>query len=66
MNTNLSVVQKNGKFVVARNGEPIVLPKSDGHPIVTEFSSQQDAEQYMKILTSLEKQKKYKKQTNGR
>ena len=63
--SNLSVIQKNSKFVVARNGEPILLPKSDGQTIVTEFSSKEDAEKYMKILSSLEKQKKVKKQTNG-
>lgn len=64
--SNLSVLQKNSKFVVARNGQPIVLPKSDGQSIVTEFSTKEDAEKYMKILSSLEKQKKTKKQTNGR
>lgn len=59
--SNLSVLQKNSKFVVARNGEPIVLPKSDGQSIVTEFSTKEDAEKYLSILSILEKQKKYKK-----
>lgn len=66
MKNDLSVLEKNGKFVVARNNEPITLPKSDGQNIVTEFSSKEDAEKYMQILTTLEKQKKYKKQASGR
>jgi hypothetical protein len=60
---SLSVLEKNGKFVVAQNGQPINLPKSDGQTIVTEFSSKSDAERYMSILSTLQKQKKYK---NGR
>ena len=63
---SLGVLEKNGKFIVARDNQPILLPKSDGQKIVTEFSSREDAEKYMKILSSLEKQKKSKKQTNGR
>lgn len=53
MSNNLSVVQKNGKFVVAKNGEPILLPKSDGQTIITEFASKEDAEKYMSILKTL-------------
>jgi len=60
---SLGVVEKNGKFVVTQNGQPINLPKSDGQAIVTEFNSKSDAERYMGILTTLQKQKKYK---NGR
>jgi uncharacterized protein YjbK len=60
---SLGVVEKNGKFVVTQNGRPINLPKSDGQAIVTEFNSKSDAERYMGILTTLQKQKKYK---NGR
>lgn len=60
---SLSVLEKNGKFVVAQNGQPINLPKSDGQTIVTEFNSKSDAERYMSILATLQKQKKYK---NGR
>ena len=60
---SLSVLEKNGKFVVTQNGQPINLPKSDGQTIVTEFSSKSDAERYMSILSTLQKQKKYK---NGR
>mgnify|MGYP006280718075 CR=1 FL=1 len=64
--SNLSVIQKNSKFVVARNGQPILLPKSDGQSIITEFSNKEDAEKYMTILTTLENQKKVKKSKNGR
>lgn len=60
---SLGVVEKNGKFVVTQNGQPINLPKSDGQAIVTEFNSKSDAEKYMSILATLQKQKKYK---NGR
>jgi len=60
---SLGVVEKNGKFVVTQNGQPINLPKSDGQAIVTEFNSKSDAERYMSILATLQKQKKYK---NGR
>jgi hypothetical protein len=51
----LDVIQKNGKFVVTKNGQPILLPKSDGQSIVTEFSSKEDAEKYMSILRTLYK-----------
>jgi predicted DNA-binding WGR domain protein len=57
---SLGVVEKNGKFVVTQNGQPINLPKSDGQSIVTEFTSKADAEKYMSILSTLQKQKKYK------
>jgi len=53
--SNLSVVEKGNKFVVTKNGEPIVLPKTDGQTIVTEFDTKQDAEKYMTILKSLRK-----------
>lgn len=59
--SNLSVIEKGGKFVVVKNGEPILLPKTDGQTIVTEFESKQDAERYMSILSSLSKQKRYQK-----
>lgn len=62
MNNQLGIMQKNGKFVVTKNGEPILLPKSDGQAIVTEFPTKEDAERYMSILTMLQQQKKtYKK-----
>lgn len=57
---SLSVLEKNGKFVVVRDGQPINLPKSDGQSIVTEFNSKSDAERYIGILRTLQKQKKYK------
>jgi hypothetical protein len=63
MADNLGVAQKNGKFIVTKNGQPIKLPKSDGQAIVTEFTSKSDAEKYMSILSTLQKQKKSK---NGR
>jgi len=56
---SLSVLEKNGKFIVAENGQPINLPKSDGQSIVTEFNNKSDAERYMSILATLKKQKKY-------
>lgn len=59
--SNLSVIEQNGKFVVAKNGEPILLPKTDGQTIVTQFDSKQDAEKYMSILSNLSKQKRYQK-----
>lgn len=57
---NLSVIEKNGKFVVTKNGEPILLPKNtEGQTIVTQFDSKEDANRYMEILTKLSKQRKY-------
>lgn len=49
------VKQLNGKYVVTKNGEPILLPKSDGQSIVTEFDSLDDANKYLSILQSLMK-----------
>jgi hypothetical protein len=49
------VIQQNGKFVVTKNGNPILLPKSDGQSIVTEFDSREDAQKYLNILKSLKK-----------
>ena len=60
MSNALGIMQKNGKFVVTQNGQPINLPKSDGQSIVTEFDSRQDAEKYMDILSKLSKQKKHR------
>ena len=60
MSNALGVMQKNGKFVVTKNGEPILLPKStDGQTIVTQFDNKEDANKYMEILSKLSKQKKY-------
>ena len=56
---SLSVIEVNKKFVVADNGKPINLPKSDGQTVTTEFDNKADAEKYMSILSTLKKQKKY-------
>jgi hypothetical protein len=56
---SLDILEKNGKFIVTKDGKPINLPKSDGQSIVTEFTSKTDAETYMNILSRLKKQKKY-------
>lgn len=60
MSKSLGILEKNGKFVVTKNGEPILLPKTDGQSIVTEFPSKEDAERYMSILASLQKKKIHK------
>lgn len=60
MNSVLGIMQKNGKFVVTQNGQPINLPKSDGQAIVTEFDTKDDAQKYMDILSRLSKQKKHR------
>jgi len=49
------VKQLNDKYVVTKNGEPTLLPKSDGQSIVTEFDSMEDANKYLSILQSLMK-----------
>jgi hypothetical protein len=59
MSAKLGVISKGSKFVVTKNGEPILLPKSSGQTIVTEFDSREDAEKYISILNNLYKQKKY-------
>lgn len=60
MSSDLSVIEKNGKFVVARNNQPIILPKTDGEAIITEFDNKSDAEKYMTILKYLEKKQSAK------
>jgi len=50
-----SVKKLNNKFVVTKNGEPILLPSSIGQPIVTEFDNKEDAEKYLSILKKLKK-----------
>jgi len=57
---NLSVIEQNKKFVVAENGKPINLPKSDGQTVTTEFDRREDAERYMGILAALKKKYNYK------
>jgi hypothetical protein len=56
---SLCIVEQNKKFVVTENGKPINLPKTDGSTVVTEFDSKDDAEKYMKIVSSLKRMKKY-------
>ena len=55
MKSNLSVVEKNKKFVVAKNGEPFILNRTDGATVITEFDSKTDAEKYLEILKKLKK-----------
>ena len=57
--TTFDIIEKNGKFVVRKNGQPINLPKSDGLSVTTEFVSKEDAQRYLSILEGLSKQKKY-------
>lgn len=57
MSNVLDIVQKNNKFVVTKNGQPIQLPKTDGQTIVTEFDTKSDAEKYLSILKTLSKRK---------
>lgn len=56
--SDLGILEKSGKFVVTKNGQPILLPKTDGQSIVTEFDTKQDAEKYMGILAHILKKKK--------
>lgn len=47
------IIERNGRFFVTKNGNPINLPSSTGSNIVTEFDSRADAEKYVRILKSL-------------
>jgi len=51
-----SIIKLNNKFVVTKNGEPIVLSSNIGQPIVTEFDNKDDAEKYLSILKKLKQQ----------
>lgn len=57
---DLGITEKNSKFIVTKNGQPVLLPKSDGQTIVTEFDSREDAQKYIEILNRLSKQKKHR------
>jgi hypothetical protein len=59
--SNLGIAEKNGKFIVidVNNGQQVLLPKSNGANIVTEFSTREDAQTYASILERLSKRKKY-------
>lgn len=50
-----AVKKLNSKFVVTKNGDPIVLPSSAEQTIVTEFDCKEDAEKYLSILKKLKK-----------
>ena len=54
----LDIVQKDKKFVVVKNGQPIKLPVNDGSTIVTEFDTKEDAQKYVSILKNLSKRSK--------
>ena len=58
MSSNIGIVEKNSKFIVTKNGQPINLPKTDGANIVTEFSTKDDAEKYISILNTLKQKRK--------
>lgn len=47
------VIENNGKFIVTKNGQPILLPKNSESTIVTEFDCRDDAEKYISILKKL-------------
>jgi hypothetical protein len=49
------VIKMGSKFVVTKNGEPILLPKTNGSTLVTEFDSRTDAEKYLCILQRLKR-----------
>lgn len=57
MTDNLSVIEKRGKYIVASNGQPVQLPKSDGAAVTTEFDTKQDAERYLSIIKNLKSRK---------
>lgn len=56
---SLSIIEVGKKFVVAENGKPINLPRTEGSTLITEFDKKEDAEKYMSILAHIKKQKKY-------
>lgn len=60
MKIDYGIKQISSKFVVTKNGEPIILPASEAQSLVTQFDSKEDAEKYLSILKSLNKQKHYK------
>lgn len=61
MVNQLEVIQKNNKFIVTKNGNPIVPTDGDRQSIVTEFATKEDAEKYVSILANLSKQKRHQK-----
>lgn len=51
------VVEKNGRFIVNKNGQSFTPSRTDGQAIITEFDNKSDAEKYMSILSKLNKKK---------
>ena len=47
------VMRMGSKFVVTKDGEPVLLPKTNDSHIVTEFDCKEDAEKYLSILKRL-------------
>lgn len=47
------VIRMGSKFVVTKDGEPVLLPKTNGSHVVTEFDCKEDAEKYLSILKRL-------------
>ena len=60
MSSNLGVCEKNNKFIVVKNGQPISPKDTDGAVITTEFPSKEDAERYISILQTLENRRNNK------
>ena len=50
------VIKMGSKFVVTKDGDPVLLPKTNESHVVTEFDSKEDAERYMSILKKLTNQ----------
>lgn len=47
------VVEKNGHFIVTKNGSPIVKETKN---LITEFNDRKDAEKYVSILNMIKRQ----------
>ena len=47
------VVEKNGHFIVTKNGSPIVKEHKN---LITEFNDRKDAEKYVSILNMIKRQ----------
>lgn len=54
---NFDIKNKNSKFIILQNGEPVQFPKSDNINRVTEFETLEDAQKYVSILQILSKKK---------
>lgn len=49
---SFEVVEKNGHFIVTKNGSPII---KDVKHLVTEFNDRKDAEKYVSILNMIKR-----------